>query len=226
MRFVEYTPDSICKAMGLRAFQFQPEDQSVGPWMRLLLMPSFHPEICLSIHLDGVGGIAEVRTFDSLFWHMPTPAHHPALFVETVSLDLATVVNFEEAFQKAALATQADDNQFITLDGMPAIAICRDAGGKTIEMKKSLGEVSAFDSWVRIVVQNAHGLLLPGRCRNAIAAAGDYADLKLSSDLLPASVPVTRLMVLGDDAGRKQMTDILIGVQGNPDAPRVPPETA
>lgn len=226
MRLAEYTPDSICNAMGFRAFQFQPEDQSVGPWMRLLLMPSFHPEVCILIHLDGVCGIAEVRTFDALFWHNPTPAHHPALFVETVSLDLATVVNFEEAFQNAVLATQADDLRYVTLDGMPGIAICRAADGKTIEMNENLGGVSPFNSWVRTVAQIIHKSLLPGRCRNASAAAGVYVDLKLSSDSLPALVPVTHVMVLGDEVDRRQVKDILNEMQFNSGSDKVLPENA
>ena len=93
-------------------------------------------------------------------------------------------------------------------------------------MKENLGGVSPFNSWVRTVVQIVHKSLLPGRCRNAIAAAGVYVDLKLSSDLLPASVPVTRVMVLGDEGGRRQVTDILNGIHVNSGSQGFLPENA
>ena len=46
MRSDQYTADAICRSMGLDAF----EPAGPAPSLRVILKPSFHPEVCITVY--------------------------------------------------------------------------------------------------------------------------------------------------------------------------------
>src|SRR5689334_6957557 len=58
MHFVEYTPENICKALGLPAFVPEVEE---GWAARILLKPSFHVEVCITFVVTGDVSRVEIR---------------------------------------------------------------------------------------------------------------------------------------------------------------------
>jgi hypothetical protein len=113
MLLEDYTPTNVLAAMGLS--ELTPQCSAAGWAARLVLQPSFQPELCISlVHEEGAAtSIAEVRTLDSQLWREarfagPRPTHVSAMHVDR---ELATqALDF--------IVRPPAESRWTTLDGM------------------------------------------------------------------------------------------------------------
>jgi hypothetical protein len=209
MRLEDYTPGAICRAMGLPGFREDAALRGSDPSLRLLLRPSFDPEVCVTLLTDATEDHVEVRTFPELFWHQPSPAYRPAVFTERVAVGRGVVADLAHGWPEAAgLLDAPGGDRWVVIDGMPVSAWGR-SGGVERELDLNVGAAKEFRHFVTGVIRQLHPVLPAGRCRNGLARAGRYVDLRLPLDTLPDVDTGTRLLVLGDDEGRQEVADIL-----------------
>ena len=199
MDFHRYTPDAICEALGLPSFQESGEGRRL-PWLRLLLLPSFHPELCITFVPGDAETVAEVRSFNGQLWSAVTT---PPSQCERVSIEADGILQFTETFEHAVLEA-SKENKRVCLDGMRVHAMLETSEGIR-EIEGNVGVRPALGELVRTVAQQIHPRLPRGFCRNALAQAAGYADLQLSLDLTPNPPSATRIMVLGDPEGTEEV---------------------
>src|SRR5688572_7657013 len=96
MELEDYTPTNVLAAMGLS--ELAPRCPSGGWAARLLLLPSFQPELCISLVYDEANAtsLAEVRVLDSQLWKDarfagPRPTHISSMLVDR---ELATQARY------------------------------------------------------------------------------------------------------------------------------------
>ena len=75
MHLEHYTADAICQAMGLPGFVEESWTQCDGPTLRLLLKPSFHPELCLTLFREKESTRLSVVALAERFWTQVAAAH-------------------------------------------------------------------------------------------------------------------------------------------------------
>jgi hypothetical protein len=209
MRLEDYTPDAICRAMGLPAIRDDAALRGGDPSLRLLLRPSFDPEVCVTLLSGSTADQVEVRTFPELFWHQPSAAHRPAVFTERVAVAHGVVADLARGWlETTGLLDAPGGDRWVVIDGMPVSAWGR-SGGVERELDLNVGAAGEFRHFVARVIRQLHPGLPAGRCRNGLACAGRYVDLRLPLDTLPDVDAWTRLLVLGDEEGRKEVSDVL-----------------
>src|SRR6185312_60388 len=68
LSFEEYTADAICRAMNLPGFIEPGWTEREHPTLRVVLKPSFHPEVCLTISRTDNGASISVIALAEQFW--------------------------------------------------------------------------------------------------------------------------------------------------------------
>ena len=149
--------------------------------LKMLLCPSFHPELCLVFWEED--GQTQVRATcaQSQIWALPSLAP-VATATNTGSFSDPTLPQLEQAFREAL--AQPDKRDVVKLDGMGVHIIWR-----TFDRRLVVGSVNpnpddALGTFVSTAVKLAFNALSDSACRDGLADAGLYAGLKL-----PYSVP-------------------------------------
>lgn len=209
MKYAEYTPDTVCNAMGLPAFRDEASLNGMGPSMRLLLEPSFHPEVCITMKRAESTSVVEVRALGSSLWQWNAPAPLPTAFTEQFAVGSDKMEAFAAAFLQVADSMQQEGiGKWTTLDGMPAAVVLR-SSGHLRELEGNVSGHAVFGQFVATVLEWVHGNLPGGVCRNAVVAAGAYVDLHLPVEPMPAQSAVVRVVMLGDEEGKREVVDRL-----------------
>ena len=96
----EYTADAICRAMNLPGFIDPSWAKAQGSTLRVVLKPSFHPELCLSACDTPDGTFISVVALTEQFW-----AKGPGVCLlsnrEEILLPLEVLGTLVELFEKA-----------------------------------------------------------------------------------------------------------------------------
>jgi hypothetical protein len=116
-----YTPDAICRAMGLEAFVPSTSIET----LRVLLKPSFHPEGCITVQSDAL----QVHFLTRQLWLEQYPCRIPELS-ETVLIPQREFQAVVELFHQAHLE-HLQNPPALWLDGMPIDAVLRDGSAPT-----------------------------------------------------------------------------------------------
>ena len=125
MRIKGYEPDDICQSMGLQSFISDEVRTAGGPAIRLLLMPSFSPEVCVTTYPAADDAALDVRTFDALLWHERFTGHTPNRFATTARLLWTENERFAEQLYRCTQRPPRNrDGNYQTFDGMSAAALC------------------------------------------------------------------------------------------------------
>jgi hypothetical protein len=196
MRLEDYTADALCRAMALPGFRDEQALSQGGEGLRLLLMPSFHPEVCITV-VGGRDSAVEVRALGQMFWNMGVPSHHPPLYVDSVKIPPATAAALDSDIRSAAASAENRKDLYVTIDGMGTTGILRTSEGTTVEFEANVGTSKAFRERVGNFLRGIHVLLPSGRCRDAVADAGHYVDLELCIGDLPPDPNVSNILLLG-----------------------------
>jgi hypothetical protein len=189
MNFDQYTNDAICRAMGRPAFV---EPAWSPRTLRLLLKPSFHSEVCVTIAVNDCG--MSVVAFAEGFGRQSVPCELPT-FREHGLLAASVVEQLVANFNAALAADRNREGRMVCIDGMGVACCLVDPNGvEQFSCHPYRPEVARFvSSCIQAAWQECRN---PG-VRNALAACGDYVGLKLPRD--PEVVPpkLFRIGVLG-----------------------------
>jgi hypothetical protein len=205
MHYDDYTPDTICRSMGMSAFI---EPDWTVPTLRLLLKPSFHSEVCITLTGSGPARLSVVALTEML-WLRPRPCTMPAV-TEDFSVPNAVIIQAIADFKTALTAENDPARKSVVCDGM-GIACCAVtcAGLERFESNVNLPEVKRFVSGlIRLAWETC---LLP-EARNVLAACGGYVDLEYEHEPIPPGPEVVRILIVGTP---EETADITRLVDGN-----------
>jgi hypothetical protein len=194
MNLDQYTNDAICRSMGAPGFV---EPGWSPPTLRLLLKPSFHPEVCVTV-TGSDGGLSVVALAES-FWRQAVPCELPT-FRERLFLAAPVVGRWFSDFSVALAADRDPEGRLVCLDGM-GVACCPldPSGVEQLDCHPYRPAVSRFASSVILAAWQSCG---DAGVRNALAACSEYVRLKLPRE--PEIVPpkLFRIGVLGTPDNR------------------------
>jgi hypothetical protein len=207
MHLDEYTPDCICRCLGLAGFGSDLLLAApAGEAMRMLLMPSFHPEVCITIAADGPGGpVATVVAARSMVWHLATPAAVPADRGQG-RIDAAAWRRLLAGFAVLAGAPQEPG---AVIDGMPVETLAVRPGQPPCSLRGNAGGEPAHAAFVAGLVPVVWHSLSDSACRNALAQAGKYVGIDLPVAPAPERQPTIETVVLGAVADKQELLDAL-----------------
>ncbi|MFZ6709573.1 hypothetical protein [Undibacterium sp. TC9W] len=183
MRSDDYTAHHICQAMGMPGFAVDPVLQSAGEALRLLLKPSFDPEICITIISDGQRVEARVVAARWMIWHLFEMA--PMMtYRDQCELPIAC---FQEWVKSAIVSGKSADASGIAIDGMSVESILIKNGELVVQTGRDLGEPYFSRKLTGQIIQTVWAALQDVNCKNALALAARYEQVSLPS--LPAPAP-------------------------------------
>lgn len=206
MRPEDYTADAICRAMSLPCFVENPWTQSDSPTLRVVLTPSFHPELCItfsrSVDSTSLSVVALAVQYWSQHAELYLPSHcdeaHPSLnaFDETVALF------------RAAHAAFDPDRRYVCIDGM-GLETCLVSRAGTQRLSTHVSEQTDTGRLVVRLIDLAWNGCRHPQVRNVLAQAARYLGVEYPLQDVPPAPRVTRLAVLGTAEERHDYLEML-----------------
>ncbi len=205
MKTEAYTAEAICVSLGIPSFIGDPACLRAKCALRLLLKPSFHPEICLTFADEKV----LVVCARGMVWRQLEPA--PML------TDRAEGVVSAEArrslIERAAAVANLERFPSMFVDGMPSEFLLFHDGSLTLRGEGNAGRVGDFSRMVELAIVSAWNCISNVHSRNALADASEYVGKKLARESAPARKPVMETMILGVEEDRAQLIEALRTVE-------------
>jgi len=200
--FEQYTADAICQSMGLDGFV---ETGWTVPTLRLLLKPSFHPEVCVTLHGAPEASRLSVVALTERLWGQPSLRRLPELQEETTVPTPA----FDRACESfaATLGACRKRDRAVYLDGM-GVECCFVRDGELQQFAEHAFRpgVSRF---VSELVRLAWEPCREPRVRNALAECASYVGAEYPRDPEPVAPLVSGLLVLGTPEARADFFELL-----------------
>jgi hypothetical protein len=190
----DYMADTICRAMGLPGFADDPALRERGDCLRVLFMPSFHPEVCVTCWSEGEGTGLQVAARREMFWR--ERARHLPVVILTVTVAAPSFATLAEDFATAA-EELSGERKWFTLDGMPTAVLRQYADGTTATLEDWPNHSPALFRLCVSLVEAAWAVNDRPPLALALAEVGGYLGLKYPVQRPPAEEPPTRLLVLG-----------------------------
>jgi hypothetical protein len=206
MRLEDYTADAICRTMSLPAFIETHWTGSDVPTLRVVLTPSFHPELCMTFSRNDDSASLSVIALAERFWAQRSEVYLPR-DREEVHLPLGT---FEDAVTLFQLAHSAfdPDRRYVCCDGMGSES-CLVSRAVTQRLHAHVSEQADTGRLVARLIDLAWtGCHLP-RVRNALAKVARYLSVEYPLQDVPPAPRVTRLAVLGTAQERHEYFEML-----------------
>ncbi|MBQ0936142.1 hypothetical protein [Ideonella paludis] len=201
MRTDKYTSEAICKCMGLPSFEADPACCNVPEAIRLLLMPSFHPEVCLTF----VEGKVSVVCARFQIWRQFEP--RPSLTDRAEGTIPAAT--FAQLRSSMVPVTRPGAVPGIVIDGMPSDLLHFQQGSVVLWTGGNPGAKGDFSAFVTLALVSAWEHISSSYCRNALAEAAEYVGKRLPREQEPQRKPTVETMVLGLPEDREQLLDAL-----------------
>ena len=181
MNLEDYTPGTICRSLGLGEFQTIWKRGLPTQELKVLLCPSFHPELCLVFWEEDRQTQVRATCAQSQIWALPSLAS-VATATNTGSFSEPTLPQLEQTFREALV--QPDRRGVVTLDGMSVHIVWRNFDSRLVVEGVNPSADDALGAFVSTAIKLAFNALSDSACRDGLANAGLYAGLKL-----PYSVP-------------------------------------
>jgi len=202
----QYTPDAICRALGLQGFHEPWQRGKPFRTLRLLLTPSFSPECCFDIYEEADQTVVELRVARTHIWHLAEPGlvavdRYRLMLAEGMK-DLET--SFRETFVKSA-------DMVVMLDGMPVHGVLRSLGA-SISITANPAKGTPLADFLARVLSQTFAVCDDVSGRNAMAKVGNYVGLKLPQEPEPARPPKTAITVLGETVEQEALLSALDAV--------------
>ena len=205
MQLEDYTPDNVCRAMGLSSFGADEVLKGEDEALRIVFLPSFHPEIVVTFRRSRMAASVMVNALEKRLWGEPTWALLPNV------QSCASVENsqFEELLSlfNGAVTSLQEEQRGVYIDGM-SIAACHYRG-----MQQSLLEGHVYrgmvGSFAKAVIEIAWTANKDSVVANALAAVAIYVRLDYPIAKLPPPPPVTNLLILGTPEARQEYFEML-----------------
>lgn len=201
MRTELYTAELICKCMGLPSFEQDPACTSADEAVRLLLKPSFHPEICLTF-ADGLVSVVSAR---SMIWHQFEPS---PILTDRAEGNLSPA-SFTKLLDSMVPVARPGAVPGIMIDGMPSELLRFRQGALELKVGGNAGVKGDFSAFVALALTTAWGCISSPHCRNSLAEAAHYVGMKLAREQEPTRKPTIETMILGPQEDRAQLLEAL-----------------
>lgn len=201
MQTEAYTTDAICQCMGMPSFDGDPACTGAGEAIRLLLKPSFHPELCITF-ADGLVSVVCAR---AMIWRKFEPS--PMVTDRAQGVVPASV--FATLTSSMVPVAHPGAVPGIVIDGMPVELLHFLRGSVTLKVGGNAGKRGDFSGFVALAITAAWECVSSPYCRNALAAAAEYVGKKLPHEAEPPRKPTIETLVLGPQEDREQLLEAL-----------------
>lgn len=197
MLSANYTSENICRALGLGGFANDWQLAQSDECIRVLLKPSFHREVCISVLLKEEKVSVVVIAALSQIWLQDWPI--PQLTKVEQEAGILSEVQF--ARFTSLLHSAAEPKQqarFVVLDGMQAHTVLRADREGRLNIDKNVGGDASYKFFIAEVITQVHTAIGCPSIRNALADAGSYAGLRIPYEVIPPAKDTVRTLVLGE----------------------------
>lgn len=201
MRTDEYTAEAICKCMGIPSFEADPACTNATEAIRLLLKPSFHPEVCLTF----VNGKVSVVCARFMIWRQ----FEPSPMVTDRAEGAVPAAAFTELRSSMVPVSRPGAVPGIIIDGMPSELLHFQQGSVVLRVGGNAGGKGDFSAFVTLAIVAAWEHISSSYCRNALAAAAEYVGKSLPREQESPRKPTIETMVLGPKEDREQLLQAL-----------------
>jgi hypothetical protein len=206
-----YNPDSICWALGVGPLD--PAPVSTGWVLRVLLQPSFHAEVCVTITADAPSCSAEVVVpTERVSIAGPLPQ-----FVWRATTELAT--DFATDLPLALMSPP--EREHLMIDGMSFAAVLR-TPTDNYEVRGGVSLLDEAGRWIREQLVAVHARIDDPGCRRGLACAGIYVGLALACPESTSPPSSVRVAVLGPTDEREAVVRALSVAQERRAKPKPP----
>jgi hypothetical protein len=209
MRSEDYTADSLCRAMGLPGFVEDSWKQQIETTVRVVLAPSSHPELCVTLSPGDESSLLTVVALRRRRCESLSVLYPPSDRADVV---IATSV-YREAVQAFRVGHEVFEHsqRYVFVDGMRAFVclasqneeLLLDSHGFTAVCAPSISSLSGL---VDLAWQTC---TLP-HIRNALAGAGRCVELKYPEQEVVPERSVTRVAVFGAPEARREYFEQLL----------------
>ncbi|WP_426165305.1 hypothetical protein [Pseudoduganella sp. R-34] len=208
MLSANYTSENICRALGLGGFANDWQLAESDECVRVLLKPSFHREVCISV-LSKAGNVSvSVVAALSQIWLQDWPL--PQLTQVEQEAGAITEQQFVRLLSLLKLADKQErPSRTVIMDGMQAHTVLRvDREGK-LNQEQNVSEDESYTCFVTEVIKQSHGAISGATIRNALADAASYAGLRIPLEAVPRPKDLVRTLVLGSQEESAQLFEAL-----------------
>lgn len=203
MQSASYTSQNIARALGLDGFENDDRLAVSRQALRLLLLPSFHPELCVSFTRSGADVELSVVAAKEQIWHQAGPS--PKATTTCVAIAPVTSAQLDVLAALARNAAAAPAQAVVVIDGMTVHTVMRVDQQCELDLKTNVGKRSAYAEFVAQALKLAWNAVTDARVKNALRAAGSYVGLVLQEQALPPEKPTIRTVVLGTEEEAAQL---------------------
>lgn len=205
----DYTPETICQAMGISPFDPGPGFHS---WIfRIVLKPSFDREVCITatVEPDGQAVISIVALVDQL-WPRDFYGGLERTWTDSLKLDTEATARLRDGARLALRNAPASGR---CLDGMAFSSLVRDEGLHH-RLSGNVCLCRGIEDMLRAWLPHLHASIGDQGTRFAVARIASYVGLPLDPGKLPAAAnPEIKVAVLGCDNDRHE---VIAALQGMP----------
>ncbi len=174
-------------------------------------MPSFHPEVCMTVSQKMNGTEVAVTALLQHFWRERLPNVSLPCRSEIASYEAGFFTEIKVLFDRAHAEAKIKPG-WICIDGMPVEA-CEVASGSVRRFKANAGGNGALQEMAIKVVDATWSTFKDRRVRNALACCVGYVGRDYPMQESPPEPEVTRLAVMGTPSERAEFLDKLSSAQ-------------
>ena len=176
MQLVEQSLDELCQALGLPGFATDWVPDKPNQELRVLLLPTFHPEVCLEFAENETGTIVNVTCAQAR-----TSPFEPVAPI-SVDRDTGRVVGTTLSGIETALRNALVEPDGLTQgrDGMDINIFWRTLRVSLIVQHANSAQNPALGAFVAQLIAWAHNAIKCNVCKACLAEAGVYVELDLA----------------------------------------------
>ncbi len=189
--------EAICSAMGLMGFV---EPDWTPPMLRLLVMPSFSHELCVTV--DGNRQEVSTTVLAEPFWGYGTPSRL-ARWNDQAKVEPGRIEEVLSGFATAHAADQQSDGRMVCITDGWQVECCLFSPGKT-ERFGGYPDLPILVDFVRRVLHLAWTSSSHPGVKNGLADCARFAREKWPREIQPAVPVANPLLVVGSAADRAE----------------------
>jgi hypothetical protein len=205
LSFEEYTADAICRAMNLPGFIEPAWREREHPTLRIVLKPSFHPEVCLTISRDDRSALISVIALAESFWTQGSSVEIKSSR-EEFPISTETFGGWLKLFG-GTFVPVAGSEKVAYADGMSLE--CGLVSRHVDQQFKSHVSQLPDQSFLGGILDMAWISCKDPAVRDGLSDAASYLGLNFPRQGVPPVPPSSRIAVLGDPEARKEYFEIL-----------------
>jgi hypothetical protein len=207
MQLSNYTSQNIARALGLTGFENDEDIAAAQVALRVLVLPSFHPELCLTFLKTPSGCTLSVISANEQIWQQAWPTPHRAETCVASGIVLAEAL--DGLITSARRADSTPNARVVVLDGMRVHTVLRVDRRREVDISENVGQRGAYGEFVAAALEIAWNAVSGPEVQNALRAAGSYVGSEIPEQSVPPKKPTVRTVVLGPEDVASQLLESL-----------------